>query len=155
MLATIEAKIIVVFAVIGLLAIMFGAGYFYGEKAKGAKDALQTAQEHLAIAKVIQTSLEQNDALKTQLLEQKNERDKVVDYLANSHPASGLQLPARSCISKAKPPADSQPAGNGPLPIDPQIAFGKFTEGLDKLALEADQLTEQCRLVMGWAKSIH
>ena len=67
MLATLESKIIAVFAVFGLLAITALGGYWYGSKVKGTKDALQTAQEHLAIANVKQTTTEENDVLKTNL----------------------------------------------------------------------------------------
>lgn len=144
------------YMIIGII-LFFLAGLFgaeqYGDHARGVKDDLKAAQLRLATDKLISDARNANDALKTQLLEKANEEDKVVDFLANSHPASGLQLPARSCAGKSNAPTSSEPAGTGTLPVDPQIAFAEFTKGLDELALEADKIVEACRVDSDWIKS--
>lgn len=138
-----------VVAVLGAISGIFIAGDHY----RGAKDAAAHQIEVNAIQQVVLEQATENDTLKTHLEVQKNEENTVVDRLANHPVVTSLRLPAANCADQSHTAPGGQPAiaGAGTLPTANDDSFARFTEGLAKLALEADQLTAQCRVVTNWA----
>ena len=155
MLATLEAKLIT--GTIGFVLIFAGlfAVYEYGKSVQGNVDALKAANIKLATDKLILDSQTANETLTSKLETIHEQNVGLLNTLAASHPAGGLRLPTCSGSGNKQSATGSKPAtaGAGSLPVDAQDAFNRFTAGLDKLALEADKLTEQCRVVSNWAKA--
>lgn len=145
------------YLIIGLivfwLASLLGAEQ-YGDHARGVKDDLATAKEHLAIAKVIQTQSEENDALKTKLEVDHANSEAALNTLLSA-PAPIVRVP--HCASTGKvnsTPGSSVPATSPERAGDEtQIAFDAFRQGLESDAAEWSRALNACKVVMDWAKA--
>lgn len=150
---TLQAKLALwaasVVVVMGAIAGISLAGAHY----QSGKDEASHQVEVNAIQQVVLQQAVENDTLKTRLEVKKNEEDAVVDQLANHPVVTSLRLPEAIYPGQGNAATGGQTvvAGAWPLPIDPNDALEAFTAGLAKLALEADQVTAQCRVVTSWA----
>lgn len=85
-----------------------------------------------------------------------HDKDQIlIDKLAADNHALWLRLPKTTCIGLNSPTTSGQAiAGVEPLPVEPQQALNRYTEGVGSLMHEADSIVNDCRVVMEWAKTL-
>lgn len=109
------------------------------EKAATQKELTEVAKKH---AEVIQA------------LEVQHDKDQLdIDYL-RAHPRK-LYLPATSCKPVANPVSSTETvAGTEPLPVSPQQAIDRYTNGVGELMYQADSVVNDCILMAEYLKSL-
>jgi hypothetical protein len=139
---------------LGIIALLI-AGASYGTWYNTKNHYLAIAnQKQVEVDKLILKANTDNETLKTQLEEKKNESNKALDFLLN-HPAPSVRVP--TCTSTSQ----SSTSSGGPVPItgsqpasnSAQAAFDTFRQGLESDAAEWSRALNSCQVVMDWAKA--
>jgi len=139
---------------LGIIAIGVFLIYSFGTHHQKTKDDLQNAQERIKLEKAISKAQADNESLKTLLNKRKESNVKKNNDLHNSHPASGLFI--KSCTSETNSTTGSESTitTNGILSDKTKAANRRLQQGLEQLTVDSDNLTEQCRVIQGYAQSL-
>lgn len=133
------------------IALILAITYLAGVKSGSDRVSIKWEREKAAIVAEHLKQVELNAKRIVELEETKNENLAKVDKLYRDNRALRLRLPTCKEVTTSGVAAI---AGSGTLPASPQQALDRYTEGVGQLMLEADRMTEVCRVVVDWAKSI-
>ena len=141
--------------IFGVLFIIAGIAIY--EHHDGYEEGLQLLKDYQAKENAEKLkAVQDNERLKTQLEEVKNEAQTRINDYINTHPTKRVLLPSACPTVETKPASgvETAPTSRESLSIpvsDTQRAFDDFLEQTRQLMLEADTTVNSCRLVYNWA----
>ena len=140
--------------IFGTLFILAGVAIY--EHHEGYQEAMQFHKEYLAKEDSEKVkALQDNERLKTQLEEVKNEAQTRINDYINTHPTKRVLLPCTAPVeTKPASGVETAPPSRESLSIpvsSPQESLDRFMADTEQLMKEADSTVNQCRVVMGWA----
>ena len=141
--------------IFGVLFIIAGIAIY--EHHDGYEEGLQLLKDYQAKENAEKLkAVQDNERLKTQLEEVKNEAQTRINDYINTHPAKRVLLPSACPTVETKPASgvETAPTGRESLSISvssPQESLDRFMADTEQLMKEADTTVNQCRVVMGWA----
>ena len=138
-----------VFAAVGVVAGIFMFGYNAGSNSVQNK----WNEEQLRNAFAREQARKDNETVITRLEETKNANLVKIDAMRRDIAQLRVRLPETPCAGGLpKPPATTGGiatiATSGVIPATAQAAFDRFTVGVGEDSARADQVVEQCRVVM-------